>query len=126
MKFGGDPASISNKVALSSESHGQISAFYRSIQYYLEGKLQCVPMIGFLASTRIPPHVWTKCKTCRTVLLHVGAVDAGKLEASHKSGVPLPGLHSPSWAPEREPTIKAAIRAETAILMDLLNGISDR
>jgi len=46
----------------------------------------------------------------RAVLLHVGAVDAAKLEASHKSGVPVPGLHSPLWAPEREPTIKAAIR----------------
>jgi hippurate hydrolase len=62
----------------------------------------------------------------RAVLLHVGAVDAAKLEASHKSGVPVPGLHSSSWAPEREPTIKAAISAETAILMDLLNGKSDR
>jgi metal-dependent amidase/aminoacylase/carboxypeptidase family protein len=58
----------------------------------------------------------------RAVLLHVGAVDAAKLEASRKSGVPLPGVHSPLWAPEREPTIKAAISAETAILMDLLNG----
>jgi len=55
------------------------------------------------------------------VLLHVGAVDPVKLEASRKSGVPLPGLHSPMWAPEREPTIKAAIGAETAVLMDLLN-----
>jgi amidohydrolase len=54
------------------------------------------------------------------VLLHVGAVDAAKLEASRKSGVPLPGVHSPLWAPEREPTIKAAMRAETAILMDLM------
>ena len=56
------------------------------------------------------------------VLLHVGAVDAAKLEASHKSGVPLPGVHSPLWAPEREPTIKAAMAAETAILMDLLKA----
>lgn len=56
------------------------------------------------------------------VLLHVGAVDAAKLEASHKSGVPLPGPHSPSWAPEREPTIKAAMTAEIAILMDLLKA----
>lgn len=56
------------------------------------------------------------------VLLHVGAVDAAKLEASLKSGVPLPGLHSPLWAPERESTIKAAIGAETAILMDLLKA----
>jgi len=58
----------------------------------------------------------------RAVLLHVGAVDAAKLEASRTSGVPVPGVHSPLWAPEREPTIKAAISAETAILMDLLNG----
>ena len=56
------------------------------------------------------------------VLLHVGAVDAAKLDESRKSGVPVPGVHSPLWAPVREPTIKAAIRAETAILMDLLNG----
>jgi hippurate hydrolase len=58
----------------------------------------------------------------RAVLLHVGAVDAAKLQASHESGVPVPGVHSPLWAPEREPTIKAAIRAETAILTDLLDG----
>jgi len=58
----------------------------------------------------------------RAVLLHVGAVDAAKLEASRKSGVPVPGVHSPLWVPEREPTIKAAISAETAILMDLLKG----
>lgn len=62
----------------------------------------------------------------RAVLLHVGAVDAAKLEASLKSGVPLPGVHSPLWAPEREPTIKGAMNAETAILMDLLNGNHER
>jgi hippurate hydrolase len=56
------------------------------------------------------------------VLLHVGAVDAAKLEESRKTGVPLPGVHSPLWAPVREPTIKAAIGAETAILVDLLKS----
>ncbi|HET7065412.1 MAG TPA: amidohydrolase, partial [Rudaea sp.] len=56
------------------------------------------------------------------VLLHVGAVDAAKLEESHKTGVPVPGVHSPLWAPVREPTIKAAIGAETAILTDLMKG----
>ena len=56
------------------------------------------------------------------VLLHVGAVNAAKLEEARKSGVPLPGVHSPQWAPEREPTLKAAMTAETAILMDLLQG----
>ena len=48
--------------------------------------------------------------------------DAAKLEASRKSGVPVPAVHSPLWTPEREPTIKAAITAETAILIDVLNG----
>jgi hippurate hydrolase len=56
------------------------------------------------------------------VLLHVGAVDPAKLEESHKTGVPLPGVHSPLWAPVREPTIKAAITAETAILLDLMKS----
>jgi hippurate hydrolase len=54
------------------------------------------------------------------VLLHIGAVDPAKLAAARKSGVPLPGLHSPQWAPEREPTLKAAISAETAILLELM------
>ncbi|HET9993586.1 MAG TPA: amidohydrolase [Kofleriaceae bacterium] len=54
------------------------------------------------------------------VLLHVGAVDAAKLAESRRTGVPLPGLHSQQWAPVREPTLKAAISAETAILIDLM------
>lgn len=54
------------------------------------------------------------------VLLHIGAVDPAKLAEAKRTGVPVPGVHSPLWAPEREPTIKAAITAETAILMDLL------
>ena len=56
------------------------------------------------------------------VLLHIGAVDPAKLEAARQSGVPLPKLHSPQWAPEREPTIKAAITAETAVLLDLFKN----
>lgn len=56
----------------------------------------------------------------KAVLLHVGAVPAEKLDAAQKSGRPLPGPHSPQWAPEYQPTIKAAIGAETAVLLDLL------
>lgn len=61
----------------------------------------------------------------RSVLLHVGAVDAEKLAESVKTGVPVPSVHSPLFAPVREPTIKAAILAETAILMDLLKKKSE-
>ncbi|HET7845521.1 MAG TPA: amidohydrolase [Xanthomonadales bacterium] len=56
----------------------------------------------------------------RSVLLHVGAVAPAKLEAARKSGVPVPSVHSPLWAPEHEPTIKAAMTAEIAILLDLM------
>lgn len=56
----------------------------------------------------------------KSVLLHVGAVDAAKLEESKKTGVPLPAVHSPLFAPVAEPTIKTAIGAEIAILLDLL------
>jgi hippurate hydrolase len=57
----------------------------------------------------------------KAVLLHVGAVEPARLAAAQKSGVPLPGPHSPQWAPQFEPTVKAAIAAETAILLDLFN-----
>jgi amidohydrolase len=56
----------------------------------------------------------------RSVLLHVGAVDPGKLEEARKAGVSVPGTHTSLWAPVRGPTIKATITAETAILTDLL------
>ena len=58
----------------------------------------------------------------RSVLLHVGAVDAVKLSEAKQTGIPVPSVHSPLWAPVHEPTIKAAIGAETAILIDLLDG----
>ncbi len=58
----------------------------------------------------------------QAVLLHIGAIDAAKLEAARKSGVPVPGVHSSQFAPEREPTLKAAIGAELAILLDLMKA----
>jgi hippurate hydrolase len=57
----------------------------------------------------------------KAVLLHVGAVDPVRLAEAKKSGRPLPGPHSPQWAPDYNTTIKAGISAETAILLDLLS-----
>jgi len=53
-------------------------------------------------------------------LLHIGAVNRGKLDEARKTGIPVPAPHSPEWAPEYEPTIKAAIRAEVTALLELL------
>ncbi|MGZ5201698.1 MAG: amidohydrolase [Telluria sp.] len=58
----------------------------------------------------------------KAVLLHVGAVDKARLEAAKQAGQPLPGTHSPQWAPDFKPTVEATIKAETAILLDLFKG----
>jgi hippurate hydrolase len=54
-----------------------------------------------------------------SALLHIGAVDPSKLAAARESGIPVPAPHSPEWAPEREPTLKGAIRAEVTALLEL-------
>lgn len=56
----------------------------------------------------------------KAVLLHVGAVEPGKLAAARAAGKYPPGTHSPQWAPDFKPTVRSFIAAETAILLDLL------
>jgi hippurate hydrolase len=55
-----------------------------------------------------------------TLLLHVGAVPAEALQAAAAGGKPVFGPHSPHWAPEVEPTLRAMVTAETLLLLDLL------
>src|SRR6202158_1258405 len=55
-----------------------------------------------------------------TLMLRIGAVEQGKYDAAMKSGTPLPSLHSPQCAPDREPTIKAAMLAEVLALRELM------
>jgi hippurate hydrolase len=55
-----------------------------------------------------------------SAMFFVGAVEPAKFAAAQQSGTPLPGLHSSGWAPDPEPTLKTAIRTETAALLDLL------
>jgi hippurate hydrolase len=55
-----------------------------------------------------------------SVLLHIGAVDPLKLKQARDTGIPVPAPHSPEWAPDREPTLKAAVRAEVTALIELL------
>ena len=52
----------------------------------------------------------------------LGAVSPEKMEASKKPGAPaLPSLHSSSYAPDPEPTLKTGVKALTAVALDLLN-----
>jgi hippurate hydrolase len=57
-----------------------------------------------------------------SALLHIGAVNPVKLAEARRTGVPVPAPHSPEWAPELQPTLKAAVRAEVAELLALFNG----
>ncbi len=55
-----------------------------------------------------------------SALLHIGAVEPARFAAAKQTGIPVPAPHSPEWAPEREVTLKAAIRAEAGALLELL------
>jgi hippurate hydrolase len=52
--------------------------------------------------------------------LTVGATDPKLVSAAAAGGAPVPGNHSPQFAPVPEPTIKAGVEAMTLTVMNLL------
>lgn len=54
------------------------------------------------------------------LMFRIGATSQAALDASAQSGVPVPSLHSARFAPERDPTIKAAATAEVLALRELM------
>jgi amidohydrolase len=55
-----------------------------------------------------------------TFMFSVGAIDADRIAASQKSGVPLPSLHSALFWPVPEPTIRTGVKAMTVAVMELM------
>lgn len=55
-----------------------------------------------------------------TLQLRIGAVEPSKYEAAAKGGPPLPSLHSATFFPDLEPTMKSAIGAEVVALRELM------
>ena len=55
-----------------------------------------------------------------SVMMRIGAVPKDKYDAAMKNDTPLPSLHSSQFAPDAEPTIKAAIAAEVLSLRELM------
>ena len=55
-----------------------------------------------------------------SVMFYAGAAEPAKFAAAQKSNTILPGLHSSLWAPDYQPTLKTAIKAETTVLVNLL------
>jgi amidohydrolase len=54
------------------------------------------------------------------VMFRLGAADPEKLAHAKETGVPLPGPHSPLFAPVYGPTITTGVTAMTAMALDLL------
>jgi amidohydrolase len=57
-----------------------------------------------------------------TFMFSVGAIDAERIAASQKSGVPLPSLHSALFWPVPEPTIRTGVKAMTVAVMELMKN----
>ena len=55
-----------------------------------------------------------------TVYFRLGAADPQAFAQAQAAGKTLPSLHTSTYAPDREPTIKTGIRAETAMMLELL------
>jgi hippurate hydrolase len=50
----------------------------------------------------------------------LGAVEPAKVEASKKSGKPLPSLHSSLFEPLPEPTLRTGVKAMTSAVLELM------
>ena len=55
-----------------------------------------------------------------SLTLRIGAVAREKFDGAEKGGSTLPSLHSAVFAPDLEPTLKAAIAAEVTALRELM------
>jgi hippurate hydrolase len=55
-----------------------------------------------------------------TTMFWLGASDPLKLKQSRETGVLLPGLHSPQFAPVPEPTLRTGVKAMTAAVLELM------
>jgi len=55
-----------------------------------------------------------------SVMLELGAVNPAKYDEAKKANQPLPGPHSPYFAPDREPSLKTGIEVEMAAILELM------
>ena len=56
-----------------------------------------------------------------SVMLTLGAVNPAKYAEAKKTGEPIPGPHSPYFAPDREPSLKTGIQVEMAAILELMS-----
>jgi len=57
-----------------------------------------------------------------SIQLRIGAVEPSAFATAKATGKPVPSVHSPLFAPDRERTIRAGVAAFTLSVLDLLGG----
>jgi hippurate hydrolase len=58
--------------------------------------------------------------TIPSCLFWLGAIEPAKVEASKKSGKPLPSLHSSLFEPLPEPTLRTGVKAMSSVVLELM------
>jgi amidohydrolase len=56
-----------------------------------------------------------------SVMLELGAVNPAKFDEAKRANQPIPGPHSPYFAPDREPSLKTGIQVEMAAILELMS-----
>lgn len=65
-------------------------------------------------------NFWRADNSIQTLLFWVGGVPMAQWEAAQAGGPPVPGLHSPNWAPDAAAVVATASEALATLALDIL------
>jgi amidohydrolase len=63
---------------------------------------------------------WLANKSMESTIFWLGALNADVYRKARDAGDTLPSLHSPFWAPDADPTLRAGVEALTVAALDIL------
>ena len=121
----GMPAEKMPEVIVTPESTASLyntPEFTRVVRYSLEGVLspeRVLTVEPTMGSEDFAEFGMTKEKI-PLCMFRLGTQSASAVSEAKAKKVTLPGLHSPFFRPEPEPTIKTGVQAMSTVLLDLL------
>ena len=65
-------------------------------------------------------NYWRADQSIQTMIFWVGGVPQARWDAAQAGGQPVPGLHSPNWAPDAEAVVATASEALATLAMEIL------
>jgi hippurate hydrolase len=84
------------------------------------GEVNVVPIEPVMGSEDF--GVFGRAAGVPSIQLSVGAIEPGEFVRAKAAGMNAPGLHSPFFAPDRAPTIRAGVAVFTLAVLELLSG----